>query len=133
MLTLPAATPVMTPVPDAVAIAVLLLLHVPPATVLESVVVNPTQTLLVPVMDAGIGLTVTLVTEVQPAGNVYVMVAIPALMPEITPEPTPAVAIAVLLLDHAPPLVASARMVVAPTQTVAVPVIAAGIGLTVKG
>ena len=43
----------------------------------------------------------------------------------------PIVAIAVLLLLHVPPTVASARVVVKPGQTVVVPVIAAGNAFTV--
>ena len=54
MVDVPAATPVTIPVLFTVAIAVLLLLHTPPAVALLNVVVEPTQALVVPV----IGLTV---------------------------------------------------------------------------
>ncbi len=51
IVTVPEATPVTTPVDEpTVAIAVLLLLHVPPDVALLSVVVLPWQTLAVPVM-----------------------------------------------------------------------------------
>ena len=43
----------------------------------------------------------------------------------------PTVAIGVALLVQVPPAVASVRVVVAPTQTIAVPNIVAGIGLIV--
>ena len=51
MPTVPAVTPVTMPVPDPiVAMAVLLLLHVPPPEASLSVVVNPTHAFRVPVM-----------------------------------------------------------------------------------
>ena len=55
----------------------------------------------------------------------------PALTPETTPEPEPMVAILVLPLTQVPPEAASVNDVVAPTQTVFVPEIADGAGLTV--
>ena len=56
----PPDTPVTTPVVEPiVAIAVLLLLHVPPADVFVSVVVLPTQTLVTPPIAAGNGSIVT--------------------------------------------------------------------------
>jgi hypothetical protein len=60
--TVPAVTPVTTPVPVAtVAIAGLALDHVPPAVALLSVVVRPGQTINVPVIAAGAVFTVTVV------------------------------------------------------------------------
>ena len=59
MVGVPADAPVTTPVAAlTVASAVLLLLHVPPVTVLPKAVVRPTHTLFTPVIAAGIGLTV---------------------------------------------------------------------------
>ena len=55
------------------------------------------------------------------------MVADPAATPETTPEAL-TVATAVLLEDQVPPLVASLRVVVEPTQTLVVPVMAATVG-----
>ena len=52
------------------------------------------------------------------------------LHPETIPELVPIVATMVLLLTHVPPPVLE-RVVVEPAQTVAVPVIADGNGLTV--
>ena len=60
MVTVPAPTPVTAPVELlTVATAVFALLHVPPATELNNEVTEPTQTVAVPVMLAGAGLTVT--------------------------------------------------------------------------
>ncbi len=59
MLAVPAVIPDTTPVPaPTVATAVLLLLHAPPVLVVLSVVVCPTQALVLPVMAAGSGFTV---------------------------------------------------------------------------
>ena len=63
--------PVTEPVePTTVACAVLLLLHVPPLTVLVKVVERPTHTAVAPPIAAGEGLMVTGVETKQPAGNV---------------------------------------------------------------
>ena len=53
-----------------VATAGVALLHVPPAVALLSVVVEPTHTLVVPVMAAGSGLTVTVAVTAHPVGIV---------------------------------------------------------------
>jgi hypothetical protein len=55
------------------------------------------------------------------------MVALPALTPVTIPE-VPTVATPAALLDHTPLAVALAKLVVAVSQTVAVPVIAATVG-----
>ncbi len=59
MLLVPAATPVTTPPVFTVAIAVALLIHVPPDTVLVRVVVDPVHTVAVPPIAAGVAFTVT--------------------------------------------------------------------------
>jgi hypothetical protein len=60
IVVLPTATPVATPVfRPMVAIAVLLLLHVPPASASDNEVVVPTQVFSVPLIAAGNGLMVT--------------------------------------------------------------------------
>lgn len=56
----------------------------------------------------------------------------PAEIPETIPEVDPIVAIDVLLLVHVPPVDASDSVVILPTHTAIVPVIAAGNGLTVN-
>ena len=55
MVVVPAATPVTTPVELTVAVAVLADDHTPPVVVLESVVVAPSHTDVVPVIDATTG------------------------------------------------------------------------------
>jgi len=63
--------PVTTPPEDIDAIVELLLLHDPPGGVPLSVVVKPAQTLIVPVIEVGNGLTVTTTLVVHPVtGNV---------------------------------------------------------------
>ncbi len=59
MLAMPGATPVTTPDEFTVAVAVALLLHVPPTVTLLRVVVAAGQTLAVPAIAAGAALTVT--------------------------------------------------------------------------
>jgi hypothetical protein len=62
----PPATPVTIPLDEpTVALATVLLVHVPPASVLESAVVAPTHTVDVPVIAAGNGSTVTSVVAIQ--------------------------------------------------------------------
>ena len=60
------------------------------------------------------------------------MVVTPFVTPVITPVVDPIVAIAVLLLTHVPPAEASATVTEEPAQTVVIPVIADGNGLTVN-
>jgi hypothetical protein len=63
---------------------------------------------------------------------VYVIVITPGITPVTTPLPEPTVAYALPLLAHVPPDAALLKVVVPPTHTVVVPVIAGGNGLTVK-
>lgn len=70
----------------------------------------------------------TIVADPQPV--VYRMVVFPAATPVTTP-PDVIVAFAVLLLDHVPLPVASAKLIVLPTPTDEYPVIGPGIGLIV--
>jgi hypothetical protein len=103
----PLALPVTTP-PVAVtsATVVLLLLHTPPAEVLESVTFSATHNATFPpVMAAGRGLTVMLFVLMQPVPSVYVIVAMPASTPIAVPVEEPMTATATLLLAHVPPLV----------------------------
>jgi hypothetical protein len=69
IVTVPAATPVTTPEADTVAREVLLEDHVPPEVASERAVVDPTHTVLVPVMPATVGraftVTGTLELDVQ--------------------------------------------------------------------
>ena len=64
MFAVPVAMPDTIPVVDPmVAIDVFPLLQVPPDSALLSVLVDPRQTLVVPVIGDGVGLTVTAVVE----------------------------------------------------------------------
>jgi hypothetical protein len=67
MIAVPAETPVTTPVVEVTtATPVVLLLQVPPETVLVSVVRAPTHTEAVPDMTEGAALTVTMAVREQP-------------------------------------------------------------------
>ena len=71
MVTMPAAIPVTKPVLEPiVAVVIPLLVQLPPVVGSLNVVVNPTHTLLAPVLAAGFALTVTGYVVKQPAGNV---------------------------------------------------------------
>ncbi len=124
---MPAAIPVAIPVTGLiVAVPVAPEVHMPPLLLLLKLVVEPAQTIWVPLIADGNGLTVTVFVSIQPVGNVYVMFAVPALIPVTFPDPlTDALP---LLLLHVPPVVASVRFVVKPAHTADVPVILAGIG-----
>ena len=67
---MPGASPLSTPRPVIVPAAVLELIHAPPAGVLPSVVVWPTQTVSAPVMVVGSGSMVTSVEMLHPANDV---------------------------------------------------------------
>ena len=71
MVVLPAATPVIEPLAEPiVAMAVLLLLHVPPVVASVSVVELLLQTVPAPDILPGLGLTVNKAVVKQPVGNV---------------------------------------------------------------
>ena len=76
-------------------------------------------------MTVGAGLTVIVKVEIQPEGEVYVIVSTPADMPVTTPLHEPTVATLVLLLLHVQP-VHPVKVSVAPTHTVWLPVITQG-------
>lgn len=70
MVDVPALTPVAMPlVEPIVATPVLPLLHVPPGTLLLSVVVAPWHTEVVPPMAEGAAFTVNTVVAIQPVGS----------------------------------------------------------------
>jgi hypothetical protein len=118
-VTLPAATPVTTPLLLTKAIFVLLLDHVPPGVVLISVIVLPMHTLVGPEIGLMVGKEFTVTEEVvllHPVfASVNVNVTVPADTPVITPEFV-TVALAVLLLIQVPPVVGD-NVAVLPTQT----------------
>ena len=71
MVAVPADTPVTTPVVmPTVAVERELLVHVPPAIISVSVIVEPTQTSLLPIMAGGNAYTVTVTVAAQPVPNV---------------------------------------------------------------
>ena len=130
MVDVPATEPVTTPTLASAIVALpLSLLQVPVPVASDNVVVEPTHTLCVPVI-AVIGLTVTTAIDEQPVPSVYVILDVPATAPAITPTLASAIVAFPLLLLQVPPLVASDNVVVEPTHTLWVPVIAV-IGLTV--
>ena len=105
----------------------------PPTVASLKVVVRPTQTESIPVIEDGEVFTVTTAVEKQ-LPTVYVIVGVPAATPPTVPAPAPdamTVAWAVLLLLQMPAAVASLRTVVRPVHTVCVPVMLAGCGFTV--
>ena len=67
MVGVPVATPVTTPVPETIVASVVLpLVQVPPVVGSLNVVVAPAQTLVVPVIADGKGLTVMVIFTAQP-------------------------------------------------------------------
>ena len=126
------ATPDDTPVtvPFTTVAALLLLLQVPPDVASVNTVVVATHTLtgVVGLIAAGRAFTVTFAVVIH-VPMLYVMMAVPAVAPVTVPFTTVAF---VLLLVHVPPLVASVRCVLLPTQMLdASGVIATGAVFTV--
>ena len=119
----PAETPVTIPEEEpTVATDVLLLSHVPPETASVKVVTVPVKMVVGPLIGAsGSTVTVTVAILVPIA---YVIIHVPAEMPVTMPVEDPTVAIAVLLLLHWPPAVESINVLLDPTHTLAVPVMA---------
>lgn len=137
MVAEPTARPVTMPeAGSTVATEVLLLLHVPPATASARVDVPPDeQSVVVPVIVPAEGAPL-MVTDIvallmpQLLLTRYEIVTVPADTPLTTPKEL-TVAIELLLLLHAPPLTASASVVVPPTQAEGVPVIVPAEGVVV--
>lgn len=133
IVTVPAETPVTTPeVGLTVAIAVLLLLHVPPTVESKRVIVPPTHTLEEPIITDMVPEPVTVMVLVvkQPVVSIYVIVHVPAETPVTKPDVGLIVAIDVLELLHVPPVVASVSVIVPATATVLTPPIVEGLGFT---
>jgi len=105
---------------------ILLLTHVPPPTLLVNVVVSPWHTLNVPEIVAGIGFTVNTAETVQPpAGDVQMIVELPAPI-AVTLPPALIVATAMLLLLHDTPASVLVSNEVLPAHALSVPPIAEG-------
>lgn len=115
-----------------IATVVLLLLHVPPGVASVMAILAPAHTAVGPVIGAGGGFTVTVVVITQPGmARVYVIVAVPVLIPVITPVERSISAILVLLLVHVPPVMASLRVIELSKHTPGPPLIEGGKGLMV--
>jgi len=139
MVTLPAPTPVTTPVASTVAIEALLLLHVPPLAVSTKVITLPAQTVVVEavMLPASVdGYMVSTCVAITEHPNIlvtlYVIVTVPALTPVRSPELASMVAIEASLLLHVPPVVALDKVMVLLLHKLVAPVIAltVGVGLT---
>jgi hypothetical protein len=117
MLAVPTATPDTTPVETPiVATAGLLLAHVPPAVLLVSVVVLPTQVNKEPPIADGAVTNVSVTTAVQPEDVVYVTDTRPAAEGVTTPE-VDTVAILVGVADQVPPATDAEWLMVPGIQT----------------
>ena len=134
MLTVPAEIPPTRPVAElTVPIATSDDCQVPPGTgagMLANAVVDPTQTVAVPVMGAGTGATVAVATRKQPVGITYDTVIVPGERPENTPVagsmvPTSGKEGGKGVLQ-APPVRSFDKVVVCPSQIVSVPVMGPG-------
>jgi hypothetical protein len=108
--------------PDTVALA-FALLHVPPETISDSVIDEPTQTLAGPVItltppDEFIVIVFAACAEQLRLETVYIIVSMPAESPVTVPPATDA---EVLLLLQTPPVVPSVKLIEEPVQTNAGP------------
>lgn len=129
---MPAVMPLTKPLElPIVATPVFVLVHTPPGTLLPNVDVRPIHTFRLPVIVPGLGLTVTTVVRLQPEGNEYVIIDVPAISPLTMPVVDPMVATAVLLLVHVPPDTVLPSVVVKPIHTLVAPVMVVGVGCTV--
>jgi hypothetical protein len=108
------------------------LLQVPPGVASLKVDTPPAHMLYAPRILDGLGLTVTVAVAPQPLA-VYVMIAVPGILPVISPVVVVNVAAVAFVLEllQVPPEVALVRVVVAPGQTVSTPVGGDGTGTTV--
>jgi hypothetical protein len=122
MIVVPAATPVTLPDPSTVALAVLVLVQVPPLMLLVSAVVRPVHTVFVPPI-TGDWVTFNNMLLEQPAAVIYDIVVLPPATPvTVTGEPVePIVAADVLLLLQVPPVVASLNVIVEALHMVVAP------------
>ncbi len=78
-------------------------LHVPPGIGELKVAVNPTHKIRGALDIVGFGLTVSIATAWHPAGDIYVIIVVPAEIPSTTPEVDPIVATPGILLLQVPP------------------------------
>jgi len=121
IVVLPAATPDTTPA-DTSAIVVLALLH-DPEPVAVNVTLDPSHTLVGPVIAGAAALTATVLMLRHPVPIEYVMFVDPTDAPVTTPVVPPTAAIALLALLHVPPLTLLLSVIVVPTHTLIEPVL----------
>ena len=132
IVAVPVPVAVVKPEPaTTVATAVLSLLQVPPVVPSDMIATWPTHIDVVPEIATGDGLTVTTVEAVQLAGVVYIMVEVPGVMPDNSPELNPIVAMPVEPEVQVPPVTASDSVMERPAHTVAGAPLIGSIGLTV--
>jgi hypothetical protein len=105
--------------------------QVPPGIASLMPNIEPTQTVVAPVIGAGPGITVSTLVTVQPIPIVYEITTVPAAIPVMLPVDEPIVAINELPLVHIPPATDSLKATEDPTQTLEAPVIPVGMGSTV--
>ena len=129
IVSIPAVTPVTTPVAETFALA-LVLLNVPPVVALVSVMLAPVHTLEGPdiVSTAVIALTMIrfiAIADPHELDTVYLIVSMPADTPVITLS---AVVANPIRLLHTPPAIDALSVVDAPTHKVVAPVIVPATG-----
>jgi hypothetical protein len=132
IILVPTATPLSTPFTMPIeALPIRELTHMPPAGVLVSVAVAPTQIVPAPAIAAGVSFTVTVFVIAQPVAAItYETVPRPAETPVTIPVVLPTVQNAPSFI-HVPPAVEFVSVVVLPSHTTADPPIRLGTGLTV--
>lgn len=132
IVTVPAATPVTLPDPSTVATEPALLVQLPPVEVSPRVVIEPpSQTAIVPVMVAGIGLMVTAWVAIavpQELVTVYKTVSMPAVAPVTVVPVTIAWPFEAL---HVPPVVASATVIAPTAHMLDGPVMVPAVGVAI--
>jgi hypothetical protein len=135
MTTVPALTGVTMPVADMVAIAVLVLSHVPPTVALSSVRVLPIQTLPLPtIVPAGGSGSIVIRLLATASPHTLLVLYFTVSNPLVIPVTSPVVVIEIFPVAtlQVPPGALAVKVVVAPWQTEAAPVstTAAGIAFT---
>lgn len=104
--------------------------QVPPGDAVDSVIVDPEQTDVGPVIGGAADTTVTTSWAAQPP-TVYLIVVVPGVDPITIPVKAPTEATVTGVLVHTPPAVVLVSVMVAPTQTLDGPLMAEGNGFTV--
>ncbi len=128
---MPVLMPVTEPVASpTVALLVLPLIHVPPDDVLLSVVFEPTQTDTSPVIAGGAEFTVTIVVRAHELEIVYVIIVVPVVTGDTTPDDE-IVATPGVLLVHVPPEGEDESVVLPAVHRANDPLITAGMLFTV--